>query len=140
MPAVTLFGKYKTFEQVQPRGVRRFVDIKVEIDTQKKFLLHPVDFDQVDAGYLRPRFIRVSVIVKELVGHHETCNGYAKLASRLRRSEPVTFFETVYVMQRQDDNGLRDLCSLQEFLHKLDKSWSGHELEGGGGRDRMIQI
>ena len=53
-----------TFEEVEPCGVCRAVDVEIERDAEEKFVLHAVDLGERDARHVRPGLVRVSVAAR----------------------------------------------------------------------------
>ena len=78
-----------------------------------------------------------NVLVHELVGHHEGGNCNPKLTPRQAARQPISFLESVNVMEGEDYDRLRDLCCLENFLHELNEVRRDGELEGCGVRTGM---
>jgi len=75
-----------------------------------------------------------NVLVHELVCHHQSGNCNPELAPRQAACQPISLLQTENVVEGKNDDRLRDLCCLENFLHELDEVRGDGELESGGAR------
>ena len=75
-----------------------------------------------------------NVLVHKLVGHHQRGDCNSEFAPRQAARQPISLLQSVNVMEGEDDDRLRDLCCLENFLHELNEVRRDGELERCGER------
>jgi hypothetical protein len=83
---------------------------EVVLHVAEKFNLHDVDLRNVDSRNFGPGFVRICVVVQELVAQHQSNCQKPVFASRLAFDRRVELLQTVNKQQSQKDHILGDKC------------------------------